>query len=172
MRHVATGTNHLYPLLQSQAKVYVQRKLILVESRRSWALVREESKFIDWQKVKVQEKSDEVCSMIIDVVKLQCVPAVAYHLYLMLDLYQNLNEQVPAGSLPRTMEVILRNNVVESARAGDEMTFVGTLLVVPDVAAITAPGEKVQTKPGLHVGEVGSICLLSVAGSCSYTIVT
>ena len=65
-----------------------------------------------------------------------------------------LNEQVPAGSLPRTMEVILRNNIVESARAGDEMTFVGTLLVVPDVAAITAPGEKVQTKPGLHVNEV------------------
>ena len=52
------------------------------------------------------------------------------------------------------MEVILRNNIVESARAGDEMTFVGTLLVVPDVAAITAPGEKVQTKPGLHVNEV------------------
>lgn len=47
------------------------------------------------------------------------------------------------------MEVILRNDIVESARAGDEMTFVGTLLVVPDVAAITAPGEKVQTKPGL-----------------------
>lgn len=57
--------------------------------------------------------------------------------------------QVPAGSLPRTMEVILRNNVVESARAGDEMVFVGTLIVVPDVAAISAPGEKVQTKPGV-----------------------
>ena len=52
------------------------------------------------------------------------------------------------------MEVILRNNVVESARAGDEMTFVGTLLVVPDVAAITAPGEKVQTKLGMHFSEV------------------
>ncbi len=65
------------------------------------------------------------------------------------------------------MEVLLRNNVVESARAGDEMTFVGTLLVVPDVAAITAPGEKVQTKPGLHLHEVASICLLSIAGSCS-----
>ena len=74
---------------------------------------------------------------------------------------------MPAGSLPRTMEVILRNNIVESARAGDEMVFVGTLLVVPDVAAITAPGEKVQTKPGLHVNEAGFICLLNIAGSCS-----
>ncbi len=61
--------------------------MILVESRRSWSLVREESKFIDWQKVKVQEKSDEVCSMTVDVVKLQCVPAVDYHLYLMLGPY-------------------------------------------------------------------------------------
>ena len=33
--------------------------------------MREESKFIDWQKVKVQEKSDEVCFMIFDFVELQ-----------------------------------------------------------------------------------------------------
>lgn len=58
--------------------------------------------------------------------------------------------QVPAGSLPRTMEVILRNDIVEHARAGDETNFTGTLLVVPDVAAISAPGDKVHTKPGLH----------------------
>ena len=62
-------------------------KMILVESRRSWSLVREESKFIDWQKVKVQEKSDEVCAMTVDVVKLQCGPAVDYHLYPMLGHY-------------------------------------------------------------------------------------
>lgn len=83
-------------------------------NRKSWVLVREQSKFVDWQKVKVQEKSDEV----------------------------------PAGSLPRTMEVILRNDIVEHARAGDETNFTGTLLVVPDVAAISAPGDKVQTRPG------------------------
>ena len=53
------------------------------------------------------------------------------------------------------MEVILRNDVVEHARAGDETNFTGTLLVVPDVAAISAPGDKVQTKPGL--------CLLCLA---------
>ena len=56
---------------------------------------------------------------------------------------------MPAGSLPRTMEVILRNDIVEHARAGDETNFTGTLLVVPDVAAISAPGDKVQTKPGM-----------------------
>lgn len=56
--------------------------------------------------------------------------------------------QVPAGSLPRTMEVTLRTDIVDSARAGDEMVFVGTLLVKLNVAAITAPGDRVQTKPG------------------------
>ena len=50
--------------------------------------------------------------------------------------------QVPAGSLPRTMEVILRNDVVEQARAGDKLVFVGCLVVVPDVSVITAPGSR------------------------------
>ena len=46
------------------------------------------------------------------------------------------------------MEVILRNNLVESVRAGDRVIFVGTLIVVPDVAAISAPGEKAEARPG------------------------
>lgn len=58
--------------------------------------------------------------------------------------------QVPAGSLPRNMEVILRNDAVERCRAGDTMLFIGTPIVVPDVAAITAPGERVTTKQGTH----------------------
>ena len=45
--------------------------------------------------------------------------------------------QVPAGSLPRTMEVILRNDQVESVRPGDKAVFTGMLVVVPDVAALT-----------------------------------
>ena len=31
------------------------------ESRKAWTLVKEESTFVDWQRVKVQENSDEVC---------------------------------------------------------------------------------------------------------------
>jgi DNA replication licensing factor MCM6 len=50
--------------------------------------------------------------------------------------------QVPAGSLPRTMEVILRNDVVEQARAGDKLVFAGCLVVVPDVSVITTPGHR------------------------------
>ena len=57
--------------------------------------------------------------------------------------------KVPAGCLPRTMEVILRNNLVESVRAGDKVVFVGNLIVVPDVAVISAPGERVvASAPG------------------------
>lgn len=55
--------------------------------------------------------------------------------------------QVPAGSLPRTMEVVLRHEVVEEARAGDKMVFVGNLIVVPDVAAISAAGERTEVRP-------------------------
>ena len=50
--------------------------------------------------------------------------------------------QVPAGSLPRTMEVIFRNDIVEQARAGDKLIFSGSLVVVPDVSVITAPGQR------------------------------
>ena len=46
------------------------------------------------------------------------------------------------------MEVILRADNVEKARAGDKVTFIGHPIVVPDVAAISAPGERVQMQPG------------------------
>lgn len=46
------------------------------------------------------------------------------------------------------MEVILRADNVEKARAGDKVTFIGNPIVVPDVAAISAPGERLQMQPG------------------------
>lgn len=52
--------------------------------------------------------------------------------------------QVPAGSLPRTTDVILRHDIVESARAGDKVIFTGSVIVVPDIAAISTPGERVE----------------------------
>ena len=44
-------------------------------------------------------------------------------------------DEVPAGSLPRSMDVILRHETVEMARAGDTV-FTGTLTVVPETPAI------------------------------------
>lgn len=57
-------------------------------------------------------------------------------------------DEVPPGSLPRMMDVIVRNEVVEVAKAGDKMCFTGCLVVVPDVSVMSAPGERVQLKQG------------------------
>lgn len=54
-------------------------------NRKKWALLRQESKFADWQRVRMQETSKEI----------------------------------PAGSLPRSLDIILRHDIVEQARAGD-----------------------------------------------------
>ena len=34
------------------------------------------------------------------------------------------------------------NDIVEQARAGDKLVFCGSLVVVPDVSVITAPGQR------------------------------
>ncbi|RHX96616.1 hypothetical protein DYB25_005665 [Aphanomyces astaci] len=65
-----------------------------------WELHPEKSVFVDWQKVRVQENSDEI----------------------------------PAGSMPRSIDVILRHENVEQAKAGDRVVFTGALIVVPDVS--------------------------------------
>jgi len=36
--------------------------------------------------------------------------------------------------MPRTVDVILRHSCVERAKAGDKVTLVGSLIVVPDVS--------------------------------------
>lgn len=74
----------------------------------AWDLNTEKSVFVDWQRVKVQENSDEI----------------------------------PAGSMPRSLDVILRHENVEQAKAGDRVVFTGTLIVVPDVSQFAkASGE-------------------------------
>jgi hypothetical protein len=42
--------------------------------------------------------------------------------------------------MPRSLDVILRAEVVERAKAGDKVIFTGTFIVVPDVAALGLPG--------------------------------
>lgn len=65
------------------------------------------SRFVDWQRVKVQENADEI----------------------------------PAGSMPRTIDVILRHEIVEKTKAGDKSVFTGMFVVVPDVAGKKRSGE-------------------------------
>lgn len=68
---------------------------------------------------------------------------------------QELSDEVPAGSLPRTMGVVLRNDVVESVRAGDKVAFNGSLIVVPDIHVATAPGERVEARIGNNKKQAG-----------------
>lgn len=81
-------------------------------NRREWTLVAHESKFADWQKVRIQENSHEI----------------------------------PSGSMPRSFDVVLRNDMVERAKAGDKAIFTGSLIVVPDVSQLNTPGVKASSQ--------------------------
>ncbi|KAF4349420.1 hypothetical protein F8388_021003 [Cannabis sativa] len=81
-------------------------------NRTKWALLRQESKFADWQRVRMQETSKEI----------------------------------PAGSLPRSLDVIIRHEIVEKARAGDTVVFTGTVVVIPDIMALASPGERAECR--------------------------
>ena len=44
--------------------------------------------------------------------------------------------------MPRSIEVILRDNICDTAKPGDKSEFVGTLAVVPDISSLMKPGER------------------------------
>ncbi|TFK55620.1 MCM-domain-containing protein [Heliocybe sulcata] len=48
--------------------------------------------------------------------------------------------EIPTGSMPRSLDVILRGELVERAKAGDKCVFTGTFIVVPDVGQLGLPG--------------------------------
>ena len=50
-------------------------------------------------------------------------------------------DEIPAGSMPRSIDVICRNEVVEAAKAGDKVVFTGTVVVVPDAAGSSRLGD-------------------------------
>ena len=43
--------------------------------------------------------------------------------------------------MPRSIDVIMRNDLVDSVKPGDLCSFLGYLAVVPDIASMTKPGE-------------------------------
>lgn len=63
-----------------------------------WELLVRQSQFVDHQKIRLQENSEEI----------------------------------PAGSMPRNLQVFVRNDLVEKAKPGDKVVFTGTPIVVPD----------------------------------------
>ncbi|XP_036940586.1 DNA replication licensing factor MCM6 [Acanthopagrus latus] len=90
-------------------------------NRTRFHLDTHKSKFIDFQKVRIQETQAEL----------------------------------PRGSIPRSLEVVLRAEAVETAQAGDRCDFTGTLIVVPDVSQLRTPGVRAETSTRVAGGPQG-----------------
>uniref|UniRef100_A0A1I7X3E8 DNA helicase n=1 Tax=Heterorhabditis bacteriophora TaxID=37862 RepID=A0A1I7X3E8_HETBA len=48
--------------------------------------------------------------------------------------------ELPRGSIPRTFDVIVRGEMVETVQPGDKCFLTGTLIVIPDIAQMSSPG--------------------------------
>uniref|UniRef100_A0A915NAB8 DNA replication licensing factor MCM6 n=1 Tax=Meloidogyne javanica TaxID=6303 RepID=A0A915NAB8_MELJA len=59
---------------------------------------------------------------------------------------QENQDELPLGSVPRNVDVIIRGESVETAQPGDHCDFIGTLIVIPDVAMLATPGVRSQIK--------------------------
>lgn len=57
-----------------------------------------------------------------------------------LKVQENADE-IPPGSMPRTIDVICRNDIVESAKAGDKVVFTGMIAVSQDTSGLSRIGE-------------------------------
>jgi DNA replication licensing factor MCM6 len=71
---------------------------------------------------------------------------------------QESSHEIPTGSMPRTMDVILRGEMVDRSKAGERCIFTGTLIVVPDVSQLGLPGvrpEAVRDNNSFRGSEVG-----------------
>jgi DNA replication licensing factor MCM6 len=51
-------------------------------------------------------------------------------------------DEIPAGSMPRCIDVICRNDIVETAKAGDKVIFTGCVVVVPDQSGASRVGKE------------------------------
>jgi DNA replication licensing factor MCM6 len=70
--------------------------------------------------------------------------------------------------MPRSLDVILRSEIVEKAKAGDKCVFVGAFIVVPDVSQLGLPGvtaEMMRQNQGGRSGkDVGGVANQGVTG--------
>ena len=80
-------------------------------NQSEWNLEISKSHFLDWQKVRIQENSNEI----------------------------------PNGSMPRTLDIILRGELVDRAKPGDKCKFTGTEIVLPDISQYQLPGIRAAT---------------------------
>lgn len=88
------------PTKQLETKINQPSECFNPSCRRKgpFKLIIEESKFIDWQKIRIQEKPEEL----------------------------------PPGQLPRSLDAILIDDIVDTARPGDRITLTGILHSTPE----------------------------------------
>lgn len=77
---------------------------------------------------------------------------------------QENSSEIPTGSMPRTMDVILRGEMVDRAKAGEKCVFTGTLIVVPDVSQFRVPGSRVQAIRDTQAPRTGDAGGVGVSG--------
>merc|ERR1712014_323304 len=58
---------------------------------------------------------------------------------------QELSNEIPTGSMPRSIDVILKADVIESVSPGDTVMFTGALIVVPNLSYVPNPLKKIKT---------------------------
>eukprot|EP00932_Pfiesteria_piscicida_P019401 SRR837773.6227.p1 GENE.SRR837773.6227~~SRR837773.6227.p1 ORF type:complete len:818 (+),score=342.94 SRR837773.6227:220-2454(+) len=64
---------------------------------------------------------------------------------------QEGENEVPAGAMPRSIDVIVRDEMTERCKPGDKVLLTGCLLVVPDVPSLMSPSElKQQVRRSLN----------------------
>lgn len=102
----------LYPNVEQQYTYSRPTQCVnpLCNNIDEWDLIVERSKFIDWQKIRIQENANEI----------------------------------PAGSMPRSIDVIVRHEMCEVAKPGDNCLFTGIPVALPDVAQILMAGRHIN----------------------------
>lgn len=60
-----------------------------------------------------------------------------------IKLQENASE-IPPGSMPRSIDVVLRNDACEKVKPGDRVVVTGSVIVVPEVVSLFKPGVKGQ----------------------------
>ncbi|KAL4887684.1 MCM2/3/5 family-domain-containing protein [Aspergillus karnatakaensis] len=71
---------------------------------------------------------------------------------------QESSHEIPTGSMPRTMDIILRGEMVDRVKAGERSIFTGTLIVIPDVSQLGLPGvrpEAIRDNSAFRSTDVG-----------------
>ncbi|KAK2950257.1 putative DNA replication licensing factor mcm6 [Blattamonas nauphoetae] len=58
---------------------------------------------------------------------------------------QESPDEIPIGSLPRRLDVVLRRSLCDKAKPGDHCVFTGILVAVPDVSVLKLPGQTTRT---------------------------